>query len=61
MANPYWGVIRPDFASSPSQATWEGPTITSVTETNATVAGKVTFNQKMKTTSAGMRLSLIHI
>jgi fibronectin type 3 domain-containing protein len=56
MANPYWGVIRPDFASSPSQATWEGPTITSVTETNATVAGKVTFNQKMKTTSAGMRL-----
>ena len=56
LGNPYWGVIRPDFVSAPVSATWEGPTITSVTETNATVAGKVTFGQTLKTTSAGMRL-----
>ena len=56
LGNPYWGVIRPDFVSAPVSATWEGPTITKVTETNATVAGKVTFGQTLKTTSAGMRL-----
>ena len=56
LGNPYWGVIRPDFVSAPVSATWEGPTLTSVTETNATVAGKVTFGQTLKTTSAGMRL-----
>ena len=56
LGNPYWGVIRPDFVSAPVSATWEGPTLTSVTETNATVSGKVTFGQTLKTTSAGMRL-----
>ncbi len=56
LGNPYWGVIRPDFVSAPISATWEGPTLTSVTETNATVAGKVTFSQNLTTTSAGMRL-----
>ena len=56
LGNPYWGVIRPDFVSAPVSATWEGPTLTSVTETNATVAGKVTFSQNLTTTSAGMRL-----
>ena len=56
LGNPYWGVIRPDFVSAPVSATWEGPTLTSVTQTNATVAGKVTFSQNLTTTSAGMRL-----
>ena len=56
--NPYWGVIRPDFGGSApvSAASWEGPSATNITESNAYLSGKVNFNQTMNTTQVGVRI-----
>ena len=56
LANPCWGVIRPDFTAAPVQATWEGPSVSGITKTNAIVSGKVDFSQTLQTTAAGLRL-----
>ena len=56
--NPYWGVIRPDFGGSApvSAASWEGPSATNITESNAYLSGKVNFSQTMNTTQVGVRI-----
>lgn len=56
--NPYWGVIRPDFGGSApvSAASWEGPSATNITESNAYLSGKVNFSQTMNTTQLGVRI-----
>ncbi len=54
--NPYWGVIRPDFGSSAATASWEGPTVTQITETNARLDGKVVYSSKLTTTQLGVRI-----
>ena len=56
--NPYWGVIRPDFGGSEpvSAASWEGPSATNITESNAYLSGKVNFSQTMNTTQVGVRI-----
>ena len=56
LANPYWGVIRPDFTAAPVQATWQGPSVSGITKTNAVVSGRVDFSQTLQTTAAGLRL-----
>lgn len=56
LTNPYWGVIRPDFSAAAPTAVWEGPTVGSITETNAVPAAKITFNQRVHTTAAGLRI-----
>ncbi len=56
LANPYWGVIRPDFTAAPVQTAWEGPSVRGITKTNAIVSGKVDFSQTLQTTAAGLRL-----
>ena len=56
LANPCWGVIRPDFTAAPIQAAWEGPSISGITKTNAVATGRVDFSQTLHTTAAGMRL-----
>ncbi len=56
LANPCWGVIRPDFTAAPVQATWQGPSVSGITKTNAIVSGKVDFSQTLQTTAAGLRL-----
>lgn len=55
-ANPYWGVVRPDFSSAAVTASWEGPTVSQITETNARLDGKVVYNAKPTTTQLGVRL-----
>ena len=54
--NPYWGVIRPDFSSAAVTASWEGPTVTDITETNAKITGKVNYSSVVTTTKVGVRL-----
>ena len=54
--NPYWGVIRPDFSSAAVTASWEGPTVTDITETNAKIEGKVNYSSVVTTTKVGVRL-----
>jgi len=56
--NPYWGVIRPDFGGSApvSAASWEGPSATNITESNAYLSGKVNFSQTINTTQVGVRI-----
>ena len=56
--NPYWGVIRPDFGGSApvSAASWEGPSATNITESNAYLSSKVNFSQTMNTTQVGVRI-----
>mgnify|MGYP004506804831 CR=1 FL=1 len=54
--NPYWGVIRPDFSGSSVAASWEGPTATQITETNAHLDGKVVYNARPNTTQVGVRI-----
>mgnify|MGYP002576246517 FL=1 len=56
--NPYWGVIRPDYGGSApvSAASWEGPSATNITESNAYLSGKVNFSQTMNTTQVGVRI-----
>ena len=56
--NPYWGVIRPDFGGSApvSAVSWEGPSATNITESNAYLSGKVNFSQTMNTTQVGVRI-----
>ena len=56
LANPCWGVIRPDFTAAPVQAAWEGPSVSGITKTNAVATGRVDFSQTLHTTAAGMRL-----
>ena len=54
--NPYWGVIRPDFSSAAATASWEGPTVSQLTETNARLDGKVNYSSKLTTTRLGVRI-----
>ena len=48
--------IRPDFVATPVQASWEGPTATAITQTDAHLSGKVNFSQTVNTTQCGVRL-----
>ena len=54
--NPYWGVIRPDFSSAAVTASWEGPTVTNITETNAKITGKVNYSSTVNATKVGVRV-----
>ena len=54
--SPYWGVIRPDFGTGAISGSWEGPTISEITETNARLYGKLVYNGKPHTTQMGVRI-----
>ena len=54
--SPYWGVIRPDFGTGAIAGSWEGPTISEITETNARLYGKLVYNGKPHTTQMGVRI-----
>ena len=54
--NPYWGVVRPDFSGAAVTASWEGPTVSQITETNARLDGKVVYSSKLTTTQLGVRI-----
>ena len=54
--NPYWGVVRPDFSGAAITASWEGPTVSQITETNARLDGKVVYSSKLTTTRLGVRI-----
>ena len=54
--NPYWGVVRPDFSAGAITGSWEGPTISQITETNARLDGKLVYNGKPNTTKMGVRI-----
>ena len=54
--SPYWGVIRPDFGTGAIAGSWEGPTISEITETNARLYGKLVYNGKPHTTQMGVHI-----
>ncbi len=56
LTNPYWGVIRPDFATAVASGSWEGPTVGNISETNAVASARINFNQRVNTTAAGLRV-----
>ena len=58
----FLGYVYLGGGSAPSvQETWEGPTIDSITGTNAVFSGKVSFSQNVTTTAAGIRVYDVNI